>query len=642
MSRKIQILKTPAVVFSLLWMVASLPVRVRAQGQADMILQNGKIATVDKNFSIAQAVAIRGQRILAVGSNTDVMKLAGANTKVLDLKGRTVIPGFVDTHRHMYNQAENDYGGGYTPQQLNRYPVDWRGVRTKDDVLNQIKGIMEQNKFKPGEWLYMSNQVMFISGGTVEQATILYNELNRWEVDKVTPDNPVIFSIGIPDFMGVMVNTKAWDIINGEYGDFIKKNGRYWLDAAGRPDGHLEPPASRLALPYSYNRAPEVLGPMYLKDMQELNSMGLTSISTRLPQDSVRAYQWLESRGQMTMRLGYGNIEDFGAVTDFAKQMPAIAKLIGTGSDKIWLTGVGPTAVDGVTTRACTNQKREHAYGVIDSWFPSGQCHYDIEYRGAKAKAAPITDNYYRDWTISAGTYGVRFANTHVAGDRSHQLIFDLVEQIQQQKGAAATKNWAVDHCDMVNPADFKRAAKLGIVFSCYVARSIAEGQDKADAYGEKVAQTFLSPVKSLIDAGARVVFESDSNSYLWNDMETVLTRKDEKGKVWGPQDRVDRETALRMITGWAADYFLRGDQFGTLEAGKLADLQVLDKDYFTIPEEQIHTIQPQLTIFDGKPVFVHSAFAQEYNFHPSGVLVSTYKDLVAGRKTASVRSGGG
>jgi predicted amidohydrolase YtcJ len=612
------------------------------QNQADMILHNGKIVTVDRNFSIAQAVAIRGQRILAVGTNQDVLQLRGPNTTVLDLKGRSVIPGFVDTHRHMYNAAENDHGGELTAAQLNRFPVDWRGVRNKDDVLNQIKGIMDKNQFQPGQWIYLANQLAFISGGTVEQATILYNDMSRFDVDKVTPNNPVVLSVGIPDFMGVMVNSKGWDIISAKYGDFIRANGRYWIDASGRPDGHLEPPASRLALPYSYNRAAEVLSPMYKKNMEELNSMGLTTISTRLPQDTLKAYQLLESKGQMTMRLGYGRIEDFGAVTDFDAQMPALGKLIGTGTDKIWITGIGPTAVDGVTTRACTDQKREHAYGVIDSWFPSGQCHYDIEYRGAKDKAAPIRDNYYRNWTLSAGAYGVRFANTHVAGDKSHRLIFNIVEELQRQKGPAATKDWAVDHCDMVNPADFARAAKLGIVFSCYVARSIDEGQDKADAYGEKVAQTFLSPVKSLLDAGARVVFESDSNSYLWNDMETVITRKDDKGKVWGPQERVDRPTALRMITSWAADYVLRGDQFGAIEPGKFADLVVLDKDYLTIPEEQIGDIQPQVTMFDGKVVFVHAQFAQEYNFRPSGVLVSTYKDLIARRKPASVRAGGG
>jgi len=642
MIRRIRSFEAPALALGLLCWLALQPLPVQAQDSADLILRNGKIATADANFSIVQAVAIRGQRITAVGTDDEVLRLAGPNTQVLDLKGRTVIPGFVDTHRHMYSYSENAYGGLLTEDQRNRFSVDWSGVRTKEDVLNQIRGILERYKIPEGQWIYLANQLAFIRGGTVDQATIMFNDLTRWDVDTVTPNNPVILSVGIPDFMGVMLNSKAWDAIVVPNDAYVKKYGRYWVDAGGRPDGHLEPPASRLALPYSYNRKPEDLARMYKNDMQELNAMGLTTISTRMPEDTRKAYQYLDSQGQLTMRIGYGRIEDFGVVYDFQKEMAGLGKLINSGTDKIWITGIGPTAVDGVTTRACTDQKREQAYGVIDSWFPAGQCHYDIEYRGAVGRAAPIQGNYYADWTMSAGMNGVRFANTHVAGDKSHRLIFNLVEQIQQQKGPQATATWAVDHCDMVNPADFARGARLGITFSCYVARSISEGQDKADAYGDEVAQKFLSPVKSLLDAGAKVVFESDSNSYLWEDMETVITRKDDQGKVWGPQERVDRETALRMITSWASEYMLRPDQFGTIEPGKLADLQVLDKDYFTIPEEQIHTIQPQLTIFDGQPVFVHTTFAQEYNFRPSGVLVSTYQDLIKRRVSPSNRAGGG
>jgi predicted amidohydrolase YtcJ len=620
------------------------PQRASAQ-TADMILHNGKVLTVDSSFSIAQAVAIQGQNIVAVGTNDEVLKLKGPNTTVLDLKGRTVIPGFVDTHRHMYNYAENAYGGGFSAAQLKRFPVDWRGVRSKEDVINQIKSIMDKEKFKPGEWIYFANQLMFISGGTVEQAKILYDDLDRFDVDKVTPNNPVILSIGIPDFMGVMVNTKAWDILNQKHGALIRENGRFWINQAGIPTGHLEPPASRLALPYSYNRDPEVLSGLYIPDMHELNAMGLTTVSSRMPMDSIKAYELMETKGELTMRVGYGTIEDFGSVMDFTKEMPALGKKIGTGTDKVWVTAIGPTAVDGVTTRACTDLKRKQAYGVIDSWFPSGQCHYDIEYRGAngaKNHAANIKSNYYQNWTMNAGKYGVRFANTHVAGDKSHRLIFNLVEQIQKQYGKDATKLWAVDHCDQVNPKDFKRAAQLGVWFSCYVARSVEEGQDKADAYGEDVAHNWISPVKSLLAAGARVVFESDTNSYLWDDMETMLTRKDSKGRVWGPNERIDKATALRMITSWASEYVLRPDQFGTIQKGKKADLVVLDKDYMTIPDEEVHTIQPQLTVFDGKPVFIHTSFANEYNFKPSGVLVSTYNDLKAKRRPAAVRSGGG
>jgi len=194
----------------------------------------------------------------------------------------------------------------------------------------------------------------------------------------------------------------------------------------------------------------------------------------------------------------------------------------------------------------------------------------------------------------------------------------------------------------MVDPADFKKLARLHIVMSCYVWTSIRGSQAIADAYGDKVANTFPSPLKSMLDAGVRVVLESDSNSYVWQDFAAAITRKDQKGKVWAPQERVDRPTALRMYTSWAAEYALRGDKIGTIQPGKYADLVVLDKDYLTVPEDQIKDIQPQLTIFDGKPVFVHTDFAKEYNLHPQNAVISTYKDLIARRKRRVSFGGGG
>ena len=108
-------------------------------GQPSLILNNGKILTVDPNFSIAQAVAITGNKITAVGSTDDVMKLAGPSTQVIDLKGRTVVPGLMDTHFH-YSGLE--YGGDLSEPERAEYVVDWRGVRAKEDVLNQISGII--------------------------------------------------------------------------------------------------------------------------------------------------------------------------------------------------------------------------------------------------------------------------------------------------------------------------------------------------------------------------------------------------------------------------------------------------------------------------------------------------------------------
>jgi predicted amidohydrolase YtcJ len=620
-----------------------LPAALQAQAP-DLILFNGKVLTVDSNFSIAQAVAVAGNKISAVGSDQEVLATAGANTQKIDLKGRTVMPGLVDTHRHMYAAAEGDYGALFSYDQLNRFPVDWNGVKTKDDVLAQVRGVMEKFKFTPGRWVYLTNQVSFMNdqASPIEDAKILYDELNQWELDKVTPNNPVLMSLGIPDFNGFLLNKKAMDWLMANRGDEVKKNGRFWVDAQGRPDGHLEPPASRIVLPFTYDRAPEVLGEIYRRAMEESSSMGMTSVSTRMPKDSLAAYQWLEKQNKMRFRIGYGVIEAFGNVDVEKTSLKDYAKQINSGSDKIWITGVGPTAIDGASSRQCTDQKRSGTYTPIDGWFPMGQCHTDIEYKGATRRAAPIQANYFAEWIMASGRDGVRFANTHTAGDRATGNMLNFVEKLQQQYGPDSTKNWALDHCGMINPKDFPRLAKLHVTVSCYVQLSVNGAAAMARAYGDQVANSFPSPLGSMVKAGVRVVLESDSDSYLWTDVRTAVTRKDVKGKVWGPQDRVDRPTALRMFTSWAGDYLLRGDQIGSLEKGKLADIVVLDKDYLTIPEDDIGNIQPQLTIFDGKFAFVHPNFSNEYNLKPQGAVISTYEDLVKNRVQRRTQSMGG
>ncbi|HWP84294.1 MAG TPA: amidohydrolase family protein [Terriglobia bacterium] len=627
-------------------MVLTGPARLVAQAP-NLILHNGKILTVDKNFAIVQAIAVTGNQISATGTDQAVLALAGPGTQKIDLKGRTVIPGIIDTHRHMYGAAEGAYGGTLSDDDLRRYPVSWAGVRTKEDVLNQIRGVMTKYKaqFTPGRWIYMNNRVSFMGEGDENSANfakILYDELNQWELDKVTPDNPVLMSLGIPDFNGFLANKKAMDWLMANHGDFVRQNGRYWIDSQGRPDGHLEPPASRLVLPFTYDRKPEVLAPLYEKNMQEHLAMGMTAISTRLPKDSLAAYQLLERQGKLNWRIGYGDIETFGNTDLSRSDLKAMAAKIGQGTDRIWMTGMGPTAIDGVTSRACTDLKRTGDLTPIDSWYPMGQCHTDIEYRGSPKRAAPISKNYYGDWVLASGRDRLRFANVHVAGDRATGNMLNYIEQLQKQYGPDATKDWGLDHCDMVNPKDFERIARTKVFMSCYVLHSVNGSRLIAQAYGEQVAHTYPSPLKSMLKAGARVVLESDSASYIWDDFEAAVTRKDRTGKVWAPQERVTPEEALKMFTIWAAEYVLKADKIGSLEKGKLADIVVLDKDYLTIPGDDIGSIQPQLVVFDGKIVHVHTDFANEYNLRPAGAVIASYADLVKRRTPrAGVSTGG-
>ena len=446
------------------WMVLSASWLAAQQKSADLIFHNGKVLTVDARFSVAQAVAVVGNEITAVGGDQDVMKLASPNTTVIDLKGRTVIPGLIDTHRHIF--AAN-YDGTMTPEKMRQYPVDWRAVKTTGDVLNQVKGLMDKYKFKPGQWVFIVSQGLQIMGagsGQETQTKILFSDLNRWELDKVAPDNPMLMTLGTPDQNGMLINSKALDTIMDKYGDFLKRYGRLWLDASGRPDGHIEPPATRLVRNMTPGPDPADLGPQFKMTLDELAAMGITTVSTQLTDHLLEPYQWLESQGQMTVRLGYGRASDFGAVVDLT-QMRDLARLQGTGTDKIWVTSITAGAVDGAGSRTCMSVQRQTAFGAIDEWWPIGQCHMDSEYRGgggAGVGAARTPANYFRDWVLESGNSGVRFANTHVGGDRSVSLMLSLADQAQKQGGPNATRGWALDHCSFVNPRDFKESRPLG------------------------------------------------------------------------------------------------------------------------------------------------------------------------------------
>ncbi len=597
---------------------------------ADVVLHNGKILTVDKDFSIAQAIAIRGNQIAAVGSNQQVMALAGPNTRVLDLKGKTAIPGLLNTHVHLNDDAETNYGGMIGYDKLRAFPINWSGVRSVDDVLNQIKLTVEKYQFQPGEWVYFASKG---SGMTPQGAKIMLGELTRWDLDKVTPHNPMAMGMSWPNDNGLLVNSKAIDILWAEHGDFIKKYGRFWLDSTGRPDGHLESPANRLPWAYLPEPRPEDLGPIYKLATQELNAQGVTGISIQFPDYAVHAVEWVEKQGEWTnLRFGYGLAHYFGNVRDLqnASELKKIGAEMNTGSDMFWAVSASPSAIDGSSSRACSGQARQTRVGDFDDWYPMGQCSMDSEYNGG-GTSSRITGNYFREWIAAGASNGYRLANVHAAGDRAVKLTINLIEELQREMGPSAGRGWALDHCRMIDPADIPRAAKVGLNFSC----SDSLGSDsEAKAYGERIAETFPSPIKSMMKAGINVSLDSGS----FDALQTLVTRKDRTGKVWGAPERLTRAEALQMATRNGAVYMMREDKFGSLEAGKFADLVVLDKDYMTIPEDQISSIEPHMTMVAGKVVWAHPAFVSEYNLpREPGMVVGTLKDLEARRKPSGV-----
>jgi predicted amidohydrolase YtcJ len=251
-----------AVFLSALAILWSLPAAAQqAPAPASMILHNGKILTVDGSFSTVQAVAISGNRFTAVGANVDVLRQKGPETLVIDLKNRMVVPGMMNTHIHIPG-AEAQLAQS-APRAFN---LDWRGVRNKQDVLSQIQGHIQKSQPKPGAWLLFRNNNLspdFVpspGAAPVNHQQILFDELTRYDLDKAAPDNPIILTMTVPSENLLFVNGKALDILFDKHGDFIKKYGRFWVGTNGMPDGHLEPPATRLLLSsYAPMEPPEEL-----------------------------------------------------------------------------------------------------------------------------------------------------------------------------------------------------------------------------------------------------------------------------------------------------------------------------------------------------------------------------------------------
>ena len=601
-----------------------------AQQDADTILHNGKILTVDAQFSVAEAVAVRDDEILAVGSNDDVLRLAGPNTLRIDLKGRTVTPGLINTHVHL--ESPGAYGSDLPAPLRKQYPLNFRTVRTMDDILKQIEDVITAFKIEPGEWVYFSGRPRG------DQAGLLYDELDRWELDKAAPNNPIALAGGIPVVNMLLVNSKAIEKLWNKYGDFIETYGRYWIDDSGRPDGHLEAPAVRILLEdeeFIPPPEPKDVAPLYRRNLEERIAVGNTVISGGLHTSSVRAYQWLEARGEMPMRYGYGVMSTFG--------LPGADRQfeMGSGTDMIWITSMSSRAVDGAGSRMCITLERDSeaaaaqeggntemmGLAAVSGWWPRGQCLMDIEYGGG-TRGAAVKANYFNEWYTQVAQDGLRSANVHVSGNDSHSRVISLLERIDRAN-PGVVKGWAMDHCTLIDPEDVPRAARLGLMWSC---SPLGEGDRApmiAAAFGDRVAHTYVAQIKSMLDAGINVSLEGE-----WAGVESLITRKDGEGKIWGPDQRVDRETALRVATINGAAYVLKKDRLGSIEVGKLADLVVLDRDYMTVPEGEISETRSLMTMLGGKMVFLDTGFAGEYNLSPDGALISTLEEL-EGRRPA-------
>lgn len=527
------------------------------QTGADIILTNGKIITVDDTFTIAQAVAIRGDRFLAVGSNDEVSRLAGPNTRRIDLRGRAVVPGFIDNHAHFMEE------GAYWQLELR---LD--GVDSRKRVLEMIRE--RARSLQPGAWVFT------LGGWSPDQFADDPRPFTRDELDQYAPDNPVFLQFTREQ---TYLNSRAIEAVGL---DAIREP---WVarDASGRPTGVIEGDAGtaqvRNAAGFLRNLPKDIFESSSFKMLRDLNAAGLTSSGGGCQYEDI--YRQWQRQGRLTMRFFCLRTAPGGGRGGNLDQLIAAIPKVRYFDGDEWIDHVnwGERVIN---TPDTVNDTRPTAPPEL--WAQWGRVARELARAGV-----PIFIHSTMEWTIE--------------------------EQLRQVEAIAKEipirhLRWGFKHMEGVTPAQIERMRRLGMYIGVHP-RAVISGAAFIRRHGEKGYS--MPPLKAIQDSGIMWGFGTDAfevNQYrpfttLW----WAVTGKMVGGRVVNRYP-IGREDALVAYTRRNAFFFFRENDLGSIQPGKLADLVVLDRDYLTIPADQIKDINVVMTMVGGRIVYEAGAAA--------------------------------
>ena len=549
---------------------------------ADLILRNARVITVDEDFTVAGAIAIQGERILAVGADADMDALAGAATRVIDVGGKAVVPGLIDGHAHMDREGLKDV-----------YP-SLAGARSIGDVLARIEALAAAAV--PGAWIVTMPVGDPPYYWDVPDILAEKRFPNRWDLDTVAPDNPVyIRSIWgfwrhtLP--LVSIANSRALDAagITRATPDPCA-TVKIERDGAGEPTGvfveNTYMPIVELTLMRASGGFTDDDRVRGLKtSMRAYHGAGTTSVYEEhgIAAEVLAAYKTLWERGELSMRCNLVFSPAWGAVdgVPFATLMPRWAA---------WLAGRGLgddyLRVGGIYTEIST---------TIDNTL--------------RAQASPYTGWSGFNYDSSLERRRVKELLLEAARNdiRVNAIWPDVLELYKEVNAEVplAGRRWVFGHIGVLNRADIEAIAEMGLVLTTHTNRHIfKEGHLRRDEAG-KGAENDVVPLRSLIDAGVPFGLATDNVPVsMFHPIWHCVTRYNRQvdGAI-APGQAITREEALSAATMGGATLSFEENEKGSLEPGKLADLAVLSDDPLTCAEEALKDITAELTMVGGRIV---------------------------------------
>jgi predicted amidohydrolase YtcJ len=529
-------------------------------GTADLVWLDGKLITVDPADTIAQAVAIKNGRIMAVGSSADITRLIGQNTEVVHLNGRTVLPGLIDAHTHI-----NAIAAFHRMLDVHAPPL--HGV---DEILDKVRAKVAN--LKPEEWL--------VGAGGWGQVLP-----TREQLDGVAPNNPVV----LRESAHVQIlNSKALKVLGIDRNYVPPRGGNVYKDPkTGEPTGRIQEMPSvwseRIPRPtYEATKQSE------LEVMHDFSSKGVTTIYDFPDGESMKIYQDLRDAGQLPLRLRYQIILT-GGTKSFADFVLTYGPRTGFGDDWLRLGGI-KLFVDGETESAV----RYDPPGQREKWI-GGQRY---------------TQEELNDLVLQAHKAGFQVW-THALGDKAQDMILSAYERAQTQ-APRPDPRFRIEHAGNNEAGattfeQFQRMKKLGVI-PIPTGAWIYLGHE---AFKTQAAEPFV--YRTMIDLGLRPPGTSDSAGSMpestnpFFSMWTMVTRKTRGGALLAPQQAITIKEAIRSYTIDGAYSGFEDKIKGSIERGKLADLIVLSADPLSIPADQIKDVRVLTTIVGGK-VAAHAA----------------------------------